>query len=58
MKSFEKIEQDALRDGFVWCKCYVCGKKTKLEPDADTGWCEKCKKVTAMTNPLFGEMFL
>lgn len=38
--------------GTVTCKCSVCGRRIALEPDADTGFCSRCKRVQPVVNPL------
>ena len=39
-------------DGVAICKCSICKHTIRLEPDADTGYCEHCDKVVTVNNPL------
>ncbi len=47
IKKLEKMYSE----GVAICKCKVCRAKIRLEPDADTGYCDKCDKVVAVRNP-------
>ena len=40
-----------IADGVVEAWCRECGVYVRPEPDAETGYCHECEKVTKLDNP-------
>jgi len=49
--TLEEME-DIIMDSVVPCQCLECGDEIALEPDAKTGWCYGCDKVSKVWNPV------
>jgi hypothetical protein len=43
---------DMISSGIAECACVHCFGEMSLEPDAFTGYCERCNKVVSVINPL------
>ena len=52
MITIEEQMEDYELLGYIFAECKECREEVKVEPDAETGWCEYCDEVVEVENHL------